>query len=171
MNNFWPEGLSLNDTQSPYEVLQSAREEWERKSAGAITLVLQRDKSESGNVMVVVHAKHVASNRTATLLSVVHRPSEPYPATIQPRKEELPNILKRSHYKPGLNEVGVAMGIQGRTVTNEWVSDTPSEFREKLIKAFNLSPVKTAILSLASDVSSVTPEDEGNASQDKTPAE
>lgn len=167
MNSFWPDGLSIDDTQSPYEVLQSAREEWERESARAMTLVLQQAESESGNAMIIVHAKHVASNRTATLLSVVHRPNEPYPATIQPKKEELPDILKRSHYELGFGGVDFAVRMQGRTVTNEWVSDTPSEFREKLIKAFNLSLVKTAILSLASDVSSDTSKDDGNAAQDE----
>ena len=171
MSSFWPKGLSLDDTQSPYEVIESAREEWESKTAGALTLVLQRTKTESGNAMIIVHAKHVASNRTVTLFSVIHRPSEPYPATIQPRKDELPDILKRSRYVPGFGEVEIATYMQGRTVTNEWVSDTPSEFREKLIKAFNLSGTKTAILGLTSDVSSGTPEDDGNMAQDKGPAE
>ncbi|OHB59991.1 MAG: hypothetical protein A2167_06830 [Planctomycetes bacterium RBG_13_46_10] len=167
MNSFWPDGLSIDDTQPPYEVLQIAREEWELKSAGALTLILQKAESESGYAMIIVHAKHVVSNRTATLLSVIHRPNEPYPATIQPRKEELPDILKRSHYEPGFGEIAMSMSGQGRTVENEWVSDTPSELRKKLSKAFNLSSVKTAILSLASDVSSDTSKDEGRAAQDE----
>nr|VFK27668.1 MAG: hypothetical protein BECKMB1821G_GA0114241_102924 [Candidatus Kentron sp. MB]VFK33043.1 MAG: hypothetical protein BECKMB1821I_GA0114274_103925 [Candidatus Kentron sp. MB]VFK75707.1 MAG: hypothetical protein BECKMB1821H_GA0114242_102925 [Candidatus Kentron sp. MB] len=160
MNSFWPEDLSLDDTQPPYEVLKSAREEWERETGGAMTLVLQQAESESNDAMIIVHAKHVATNRTATLLSVIHRPNEPYPATIQPRREKLPNILKRSYYEPGTGELASALSMsnimtgEGQTVTNEWVSDTPSEFREKLSKAFNSSPVKTAILALACDVSS-----------------
>lgn len=36
---------------------------------------------------------------------------------------------------------------------NPWVSDTPSEFRKKLIEAFNLGSVKTKILNLASSTS------------------
>ena len=165
MSSFWPKDLSLDDTQSPYEVLLIAREEWEDKSAGAMTLVLERGAFEDGNTIILVYAKHVASNRTATLLSVVHRPKEPYPATIQPRKEELPDILRRSHYQTALAEGFAAMALRGQMVENKWVCDTPSEFREKLIKALNLPSVKTAVLSLASDIAVDTREDKRNATQ------
>lgn len=166
MSSFWPDDLSLKDTQPPYEMLQSAREEWENQTEGAMTLIFQQDESESGNAMITVHAKHVPSNRTASLLSVIHRPNEPYPATIQPRKERLPDILKKSYYRSELDDWSVRTGMKGGTITNEWVSDTPSEFRKKLSEAFNSSPVKTAILGLACDSSSEAPENKGEAGQE-----
>lgn len=149
MSRFWPEGLSLSDTQSPYEVLEIASEEWETASNGALTLVIEQTEAERENAKITVHAKHVPSNRTATLFSIIHRLSAPYPVTIQPREDNLPDILKKSYYDPGID--GISWLTRGRTVENEWVSDTPSEFREKLSKAFNLSIVKAVVLSLTPD--------------------
>ena len=174
MNNFWPEDVSVDDTSSPYDILESAREEWEAETEGEMTLELQQGESKNGHKMVIVHAKHVPSNRTATLLEIVHRQSEPYPVTIQPREEELPDILKRERYQPGLREIGVPADLsplEGRKIKNEWVSDTPSEFREKLSKALHLSAVKTAILGLACEASDAAPEDEEDEPQDDIAAE
>ena len=84
----------------------------------------------------------------------MHRPNVPYPVTIQPKGGGLPNVLKRSYYKPGIAEIGAGMNIAtGRRVTNEWVSDTPGEFRTKLKDAFNLGTVKCELISLISDAS------------------
>jgi hypothetical protein len=151
MSSFWPEGLSVNDMQSPCEILEIAREEWETASNGALTLVIEQTEAERENAKITVHAKHVPSKRTATLFSVIHRLNVPYPVTIEPREDDLPKILKKSYYEPGIIEFDLRMD-EGRTVKNEWVSDTPSEFREKLSKAFNLSVVKSAILNLTSNI-------------------
>ncbi len=166
MSNFWPNDVELSDTQSPLEILETAQEEWVTNSTGVLTLVLQEAKSQSGNKMIIVHAKHVPSNRTATLFSVVHRPNAPYPATIE-LKDELPAALKRSYYIPGFADRGIGM-TQGRTVTNTWVSETPSEFRIKLAKAFNLGTVKCEILSLVSDASADTADDDEQPTEEQT---
>lgn len=155
MGNFWPDGFELTDTQSPREILQSAQEDWRTKSDGVVDLVLQDAESKSGNAMIVVHAKHVVSNRTATLLSILHRPNRPYPATIQLKDDDLPQFLKKSYRQPGSrglidNLANPMTTVYGEIVSNEWVSATPSEFREKLAKAFNLASVKSEILNLAS---------------------
>lgn len=176
MNEFWPEGLSLKDLISPYEMLRLAQQEWEQKSDGAMVLVLERDRSEDGHTVIIVYARYIPSNRTASLLKVIHRQSVPYPVTIHPRSENLPAFLKRSHYQPGIGDFSGVAGImreatKGRTVTNRWVSDTPSEFREKLAEAFNLSDVKTAILGLASEVAPQPPEDSASAAQNDDPTE
>ncbi len=162
MSRFWPEGLSVNDAQSPSEILENAREEWETASNGVLILVLQQTESEDGKTMIItVHAKHAPSNRTAALFSVIHRLNEPYPVSIEPRVEgNLPDILKKSYYQYNPNYFRCDPdrfppefedeNKEGWTVTNKWVSDTPSEFREKLTEAFNLSSVKAAVLSLTS---------------------
>lgn len=156
MSDFYPAGLKLNDTQTPMEILRVAQEDWNTNSSGLLALVLQEAKSQSGNDMIIVHAKHVPSNRSATLFSVVHRPSAPYPVNIQTKEDDLPNVLKKSYYKPGFTDVGVAMGgIRGHTIENKWVSDTPADFREKLKEVFNLGLVKSAILNLVSSSSGV----------------
>ena len=93
---FWPQDIQLNDTQSPLEILNAAQEEWRIVSDGVMELILQETKSNSGNSMIIVHGKHVLSNRTATLFSVVCRPGYPYPVTIQPKGVDLPIFLKKS---------------------------------------------------------------------------
>ena len=157
MSSFWPAGIELSDTQSPREILKAAKEDWQTSSDGIMDLILQDTESQSGNSMIVVHAKHVASRRTATLFSVIHRSEQPYPATIKIKGEDLPTFLKKSYYKPGLTDdvLGIHKGTfdkmgMGRTVSNKWVSDTPPEFRENLADAFNLGAVKGEILNLAS---------------------
>jgi hypothetical protein len=154
MSNFWPEGIELSDTQSPKEILKSAQVEWQTGSDGVMELVLQDATSKSGNSMIIVHAKHVPSNRTATLFSVVYRLKHPYPATIQPKDEDLPDFLKKSYSKPGLRSLAdlrtSLLDSPGNMVSNPWVSDTPPEFRKKLADAFNLGIIKSEILNLAS---------------------
>jgi hypothetical protein len=165
MSNFWPKGLELSDTASPMEILEAAQSDWDTNSHGALTLVFQEAKSESGNDMIIVHAKHIPSNRTATLFSVVHRPNTPYPITIQPKNDDVPTFLRKSYYKPGIADSLINsaddFGTRGKTVTNHWVSDTPSEFRTKLGEVFNLGIVKSEILNLASNIRAVTPNDDG----------
>ena len=157
MSKFFPIGLKLDDTQSPMEILQVAQHDWETESDGLLTLVLQATKSKSDNDMILVHAKHLPSNRTVSLFSVIYRPGNSYPVTIQPRDEEMPKFLRKSYDEPGLRSLGVlaaAATIQGQTVTNKWVSETPSEFRSKLFDVFNLGLVKSEVLNLVC----VTPE-------------
>ncbi len=170
MSSFWPEGLSVSDVQSPYEILEIAREEWETISDGVLTLVLQRSESEDGNAIITVHAKHIPTNRTAALFSVIHRLKEPYPVIIKPKKEkDIPRFLKKSYYidrhslsladdlaaETAKKSMEIKTGVtrkkrEREIVTNKWVSDTPSEFRENLADAFNLSGVKAIVLNLTS---------------------
>lgn len=155
MSRFWPEGLSVSDVQSPYEILESAREEWESESEGILTLVLQLSDADEGNSTITVYAKHIPSNRTSTLFAVIHRLNEPYPAVIKPYCKTLPNILKKTYVQPEMNtekndSYEYDFLMHKGTVTNRRVSDTPAEFREKLTAYFNLSEVKAAVLSLTS---------------------
>jgi len=155
MSSFWPSGLDLRDTQSPREILKIAQEEWHQNSEGVMELVLQDATSTTDDIMIIVHAKHVASNRTSELFSIVHRPNNPYPVTIQMEAEKLPNFLKKTYSKSDFASAAIMMrGVQ--TVSNPWVSDTPAEFREKLAEAFNEGSVKSIILNLASNVSDDT---------------
>jgi hypothetical protein len=145
MSSFWPDGLKLSDTQSPRDILKTAQQEWYTNSDGIMELVLQDAQSESGNSMIIVHAKHIANKRTATLFSVVHQAGKPYPVAIQQKSEDLPSFLKKTSELQSL----VALNLLGQSV-NQSVSDTPSEFRKKLTDAFNLGIVKREILNLAS---------------------
>lgn len=148
MSSFWPRGIELDDTQSPGEILQNAQQDWETSSSGVLALVLQEDKTQSGHDMIIVHAKHVPRNRTTTLFSIIHRPDLPYPATIQPRDDDLPNFLRKSYYHEEFGNI--TAGLKDTVVNNEWVCDTPTEFRKKLEEAFNLSVIKTKVLNLVS---------------------
>jgi len=149
MSKFFPVGIKLNDTQTPIEILQDAVRDWETESEGQLTLILQTATAKDGDDMIFVHGKHVPSNRTITLFSVVSRPGGPYPARIQPRTNELPTYYRKSYYEPGYSmALALNVDIKGRTVTNEWVAETPSEFRTKLVDAFNLGVVKSELLNI-----------------------
>lgn len=168
MSMFWPSNIELSDTEAPMEILETARKDWETESGGVLTLLLQEAESQSGHHMVIVHAKHVPSNRTATLFSVVHRPSAPYPVTIQPKDDALPVFLQKSYYQPAFSSIAATMGmVQGRQVTNKWVSDTPSEFRAKLSEVFNLGVVKCEILSLVSNAPAAQEQNEKESGEEK----
>jgi hypothetical protein len=171
MSNFWPTGIEISDTQSPREILNTAQEEWKTNSNGLLQLVLQDTQSQSGHSMIIVHAKHTVSNRTAALFSIVHQNGKPYPVRIQPEKEELPTFLKKSYDVPksqlGLKveSVFLGKGLGGlEPAFTQWVSDTPSEFRKKLSEVFNLGIIKREILNLVSNTS----ENVNNTNQDLT---
>ena len=160
MSNFWPSGLDLSDTQSPKEILKVAQEDWHQNSGGIMELVLQDATSTTGNIMIVVHAKHVASNRTSTLFSIVHRPdNNPYPVSIQLEKDNLPDSLRKTYSRSGYLESAALIMASVSTINNPWVSDTPSEFRKKLAEAFNGGSVKGIIVNLTLDASNDTSED------------
>lgn len=161
MTNFWPSGLDLKDTSSPLEILQSANEEWIERSDGLLNLVIQEAESTNGNPLLIVHAKHVPSNRTVELFSVVHRPGATYPAKIQLRDEDLPEFLKKSYFSPSIASQAVMTVGEGRKITNERVCDTPAEFRRELEEVFNLGVIKSEVLSLVSGTVSSSKTDNG----------
>jgi hypothetical protein len=168
MSRFWPDGIELSDTESPRDILNTAKEDWQKDSNGLMDLVLQDTESESGNPMIIVHAKHVVKNRTSMLFSIVHQPEQPYPVTIEPKVEKLPPFLQKSYYEPIPQSSQMLAGPiavrdqSPKQVVNKWVSDTPSEFREKLTQAFNLGFIKREILNLASS----TTDNADNTNQD-----
>lgn len=171
MSVFWPSDIDLSDTQSPREILQAAQEDWRTGSQGLMQLILQDAQSQSGNPMIIVHAKHVPSNRTSKLLSIIYRPETPYPLTIQPEDENLPKFLKKSYFQRSAASTlatTVNLGIVEGEVLNQWVADTPAEFREKLEEAFNLGSIKSKILSLASGTLSSLNGGTHNESQDSS---
>ena len=154
MTSFWPVGIDLADTASPRQILHAAQEEWAKESGGLLALVIQEAESGNGNDMLVVHAKHVPSNRTTTLFSVFHRPGVPYPARICSKDDELPDFLKRSYSRGGSREVLDIFGPV--TIQNPGVCQTPSEFRSELAIVLNSASVKSEILSLVSGMASST---------------
>jgi len=172
MSNFWPTGFDLSDTASPKQILLIAQEEWATQSDGGMLLLLRNCKSQGGNDMIIVDAKYVPANRTTTLFQVVHRPGTPYPVTIQPKGQDLPDFLKKSYHQPGMGAIAAvtkAMCLgQGNDVTNEWVADTPSEFRTKLTAVFNLGTTKSEILNLVSGGSPASEPSEGQVEEHRT---
>lgn len=155
MTSYWPSNLELSDTAAPMDILRDASEDWKVNSQGLLELVIQIAQSKSGNDMILVHAKHIPSNRTASLLSVVMRPNNPYPARIQPKEDELPNFFKKTYVKSGhdASSQGIESALRSMqgfqlTETNQWVAETPSEFRAKLADALNLGALKSIVLNL-----------------------
>jgi hypothetical protein len=154
MTNYWPQGLDLIDAKTPFEILCEAQTEWKSSSGGVLKLILQIAESQAGHHMIVVHAEHVASNRTASLFSVISRKSHPYPARLQPKDEELPNFFKKSYKTQNFSAMASIPALMNQSKEewreNEWVAETPSEFRIKLQDVFNLGNIKSIILNLLS---------------------
>jgi hypothetical protein len=151
MSIYWPFNEDLQDTESPMSILGHAREDWLENSNGVLHLVLQEITPDKGNSEVVVHAKHIPSNRTAELFSVYYRSNSPYPVRIIPREEDLPDYLKKTYYKPGAADLKFAIqGFHGEEVTNKWVCNTPAEFRKSLLEVFNLGVIKSEVFNLYS---------------------
>jgi len=136
------------------EILRDAQADWESSSNGSLRLILQEAESKSGNDMIIVHAMHVASKRTASLFSIICRKGHPYPARIRPKDDELPNYLKKTYKTQPISRASVASAMQTlieeKWVNNPWVSETPSEFRFNLEKVFNLGNIKSEVLNLIS---------------------
>lgn len=157
MPSFWPSGLELSDTATPMNILLDASNEWKINSEGLLELIAQTAQSKSGNDMIIVHAKHVPTNRTASILSIVMRPGLPYPVRIQPKENDMPDIFKKNYLRPS-NPLGFTAAAQAAAKgllndiqsveVNQWVAETPSEFRRKLADAFNLGVTKSIILNL-----------------------
>jgi hypothetical protein len=154
MSEFWPSGLEMTDSLSPREILGEADREWTDRSGGVLRLVVQETVSTSKNQILIVHARHVPTNRTIALFSIVHRPLAVYPVSIQPKDDQLPGFLRKSYYEPGIADLNLSatniLAPKGRHITNEWVCDTPSEFRSKLRQAFNQETVKSDLITLMS---------------------
>jgi hypothetical protein len=175
MSDFWPSGLDMQDTASPEVILSTAGKEWSEESGGVVTLVIQGAESKGGDRLLIVHAKHVPSDRTVKLFSVLHRPNAPYPARIYPDEDKVPDYLKKRYYDPGFSlgsmraVASVLSEREAREVTNEWVCDTPREFRSHLIEALNQGVVKSEVLGLIAGASSTPEARPGATSTPETP--
>jgi hypothetical protein len=151
MNSYWPLGLDLSDSQSPMEILLEAQSEWSSNGQGVLALILQQALSESGNEMIIVLVEHLPSKRAVSLFSVVSPKGHKYPVRLQPKDEDLPKFFKKSYKtESGFSTLGMLNPVSERTTTNEWVADTPGEFRIKLTQVFNLGNIKSVILNLIS---------------------
>ncbi|QGJ70949.1 Hypothetical protein PBC10988_26520 [Planctomycetales bacterium 10988] len=160
MSSFWPSGIELKNIQSPIEILKEAQRDWDSNSDGILNLVLNTIKVEGINgllieMRIIVDIKHIPSNRTATVFTVLHRQNSPYPVSIILEEEELPDILRKSYTVSGRKGIETVLeSVRGTketiTVNNEWVADTPLEFRENLQKVFNRSYLKSMVTNLIS---------------------
>lgn len=177
MSSYWPRELSLDDAATPLQILEEAEIDWFNSSGGLIALVVQVFLDEVEQVQeTIVHAKHSPTNRTSTLLSVKHRPDNPYPVRIYPRGDDIPDSLKKTYRKSNFASLAAAVGggisPEGKTVKNPWVADTPAEFRVQLAKALSLGEVKSAIVNLtAATAEAIDPEHraiEGDDSAEST---
>jgi hypothetical protein len=156
MSSFFPSGIDVRDISSPKELLDDAKREWVSKTVGEMTLDFDSNSAD-GMAITCVRAIHVQSRRSANLFCVGHRPESPYPATIEPEDDDLPNVLRKSYYQsgsPGFNTFGAAAvaalsgATEGRFVKNDWVAETPAEFRQLLTKIFNSGYVKSVVYNL-----------------------
>jgi hypothetical protein len=80
--------------------------------------------------------------------------------------------LRKSYHEPAIGGLGALSNLminpQGRTITNKWVAETPSEFRRILKEVFNLGTVKSDVLNLVCGTSEAETENPADCeSQDE----
>lgn len=150
MTDFWPRGLDIDYCDSPEEILDVAERGWRERSGGLLLLDVDRSNYDDGCTKLTVRAIHVPSKNSATLFYVFRRFDSPYPASFALIDEEIPVRLKAARYEPGtLDLYGAASFVkEGRTVENEWVCETPEEFRDKLQKVVDHPRVKSRVVNL-----------------------
>lgn len=151
MSNFWPSDLNLKDTSSPSEIITEASKEWHTRSQGQLVLQAEPYETDEGDEALTVFVQHIPTSRAISLFTVNYRANHPYPARFFPKGDELPNYLKKSYKSRSLlSTVSLDNLSTGQQIQNEWVCDTPTEFRENLKKIINLGSIRSRIVSLLS---------------------
>lgn len=155
---FWPDDITVNDAISPRQIMESAGEELTRK-----TNVLSVDVRENileDRIVLIFTVTNSQFSLAFNLFEASHRLDQTYPVVIEPPSSDIPEFLRRERYIPGQSGLSSILmgstfqlpealrGTTGTFVKNEWVSVTPTEFKEKLTKLFALDHVKTRIISL-----------------------
>lgn len=160
--SFFPSDLEIINAQSPLDILSEAKDEWDAKGQGVVTLLVDEGRStlrSHGDIdvtLIRVYALHIPTERVESLLTVIHVSGKPYPARINPEKEDIPAYLRKERFVPakkaGLMPPSILQSISeaipAHTVTEEWVCESPEEFRRQLAKALTLGHVKSAITNI-----------------------
>jgi hypothetical protein len=158
--SFFPSDLEITNAQSPLDILSEAKNEWDTKGQGIVTLLVDGGRSalhgDSDLTLIHVYAMHIPSERVESLLTVIYASGKPYPARISPEKDDIPEYLRKERFVPakisGLMSPSILNtfreAIPAHTVSEEWVCESPEEFRKQLSKALTLGRVKSAITNI-----------------------
>ncbi len=152
MPTFWPEDITVEDLASPEEIIEEAAIEWHTRSNGKLTLVMQEGQSgeDEDQRFLYVHAQVVATKKTVTLFSILHREGLFYPCRLIPKNSPIPNFLLRDYETGGIPRSPVKVIDPIVKVHQKWVCETPSEFRKELAEVMRLPTIKAEIISLLS---------------------
>ena len=157
--SFFPHDLEIANVQSPLDILSEAKNEWDTEGQGVITLLVDEGRSTESDIvyaLIRVYAQHIPTERIENLLTVIHVCDKPYPARINLAKEDIPSVLRKERLVPVKNAGLMAAGllqtlseaIPAHTVSEEWVCQSPGEFRKQLAKALTRGSVKSAITNI-----------------------
>lgn len=157
--SFFPHDLEIVNVQSPLDILSEAKNEWDAEGQGVITLLVDEGRSTESDIVyawIRVYAQHIPTERIENLLTVIHVCDKPYPARIDLVKEDVPAVLRKERLvpakRPGLMTAGLLQtlseAIPAHTVSEEWVCQSPGEFRQQLAKALTRGSVKSAITNI-----------------------
>ncbi|MFN9610547.1 MAG: hypothetical protein ACK546_00080 [bacterium] len=158
--SFFPHDIEIANLESPLDILSEAKLEWDSEGQGIISLLVDEGQSTSkdGTTFALIHVfvVHIPSQRVAGLLTVFHVSGKPYPARIKPERHDVPDFLRKERAVPprptDLSKQHVlssfASMAPAHTVVEEWVCESPSEFRKQLAKALTQGSVKYTITSI-----------------------
>jgi hypothetical protein len=146
--SLWPTDLHTDDVRTPTEILVEQAQLLEKETKGVLQGRVTEPEVEGRKIL----AFEVVAPRipvTTRLFEVQQSPQLEYPVAIIPPNVAIPDYLKREVYRPsGMEAVLAGPVVAGRMETNEWVADTPLEFRKKLEKLLSSSGVKAILYSL-----------------------
>ena len=159
---FFPSDFEVINAQAPLCILSEAKNEWDAKGKGVVTLLIDEGSpaslvdDDTDMTFIHVYLTHIPTGRVENLLTVIHANGKPYPARINPEKEDTPHYLRKQRIvpakKPGLISASILQSlseaIPAHTVTEEWVCESPDDFRKQLAKALTLGRVKSAITNI-----------------------
>ena len=157
--SFFPRDLEIVNVQSPLDILSEAKNEWDAEGQGVITLLVVEGRSTTPDIVyacIRVYAQHIPTERIEYLLTVIHVCDKPYPARIELVKEDIPANLRKERFVPAMRGGLVSSDFFERvnkaapahTVSEEWVCQSPGEFRKQLAKALTRGSVKSAITNI-----------------------
>ncbi|MBC7854244.1 MAG: hypothetical protein IAF94_12490 [Pirellulaceae bacterium] len=92
----------------------------------------------------------VRTSETARLFEIRKSPDLEYPAEIIPPDDSIPDFLPSEFLQPGMADLPLMTGRNGRWITRMWVASSPAEFIEKLGKLLTTLNVKAILLSMLS---------------------
>lgn len=149
--SLWPKEIFSRNLDTPFDIMNLAAQELEKGIPTLSACVLE--ETVMGQNVLKFLVKNSSRAIESVLFEVSHRPSLPYPASIDPlADDDLPDYLLRERpiKRPRMTSdaAGRLPTDQIHTTKNEWICASPNEFTAKLKKLLATDSLQIKILGL-----------------------